>query len=180
MGNNFLQKYLSEINSKLNDLHHKDFANFIKLIKDVKKRNSKIIFVGNGGSAAIASHSSVDFTKTCKIRAVNFNEADLITCFSNDYGYENWVVEALKSYAKKDDLVVLISSSGQSKNILNAAKYCLKKKIKLATFTGFKRNNPIKKRGNLNFWVNCSKYNIIEMTHHIWILMAVDYLTVNK
>jgi D-sedoheptulose 7-phosphate isomerase len=89
-------------------------------------------------------------------------------------------LEALKSYAEKKDVVVLISSSGQSKNILNAAKYCSKKKIKLITFTGFKKNNPIKKIGNLNFWVNSSKYNIIEMTHHIWILMAVDYLTINK
>ena len=78
----------------------------------------------------MASQTSVDFTKACKIRAVNFNEADLITCFSNDYGYENWVVEALKAYSKKADTVVIISSSGQSKNLLNAAKYCSKEKIK--------------------------------------------------
>jgi D-sedoheptulose 7-phosphate isomerase len=180
MKNNFTKKYLSDINSTLNDLSQQDFNNFLKLIKNAKKTNNKIIFVGNGGSAAIASHVSVDFIKACKIRAINFNEADLITCFSNDYGYENWVLEALKSYAEKKDVVVLISSSGQSKNILNAAKYCSKKKIKLITFTGFKKNNPIKKIGNLNFWVNSSKYNIIEMTHHIWILMAVDYLTINK
>ena len=128
----------------------------------------------------MASHTSVDFTKACKIRAVNFNEADLITCFSNDYGYENWVVKALKAYSKKADAVVIISSSGQSKNLLIAAKYCSKKKIKLVTFTGFKKNNPIRKLGNLNFWVNSSQYNMVEMTHHIWILMAVDYLTISK
>ena len=180
MNTSFTKKYLSEISSKLNAVPRQDFANFIKLLKDVKKKNSKIIFVGNGGSAAMASHTSVDFTKACKIRAINFNEADLITCFSNDYGYENWVVEALKAYSKKADMVIIISSSGQSKNLLNAAKYCSKKKIKLVTFTGFKKNNPIKKLGNLNFWVNSSKYNMVEMTHHIWILMAVDYLTFSK
>lgn len=180
MNTSFTKKYLSEINLKLNDLPQHDFANFIKLLKSIKKKNSKIIFVGNGGSAAIAAHASVDFTKTCKIRAVNFNEADLITCFSNDYGYENWVVEALKAYSKKADIVIIISSSGQSRNVLNAAKYCSEKKIKLVTFTGFKKNNPIKKLGNLNFWVNSSQYNIVEMTHHIWILMAVDYLAINK
>lgn len=133
--------------------------------------------VGNGGSAAMASHCCVDFTKTSRVRAINFNEADLITCFANDYGYENWVVEGLKAYSNKDDLVILVSSSGQSKNIVNAAKYCHQKNIKLVTFTGFKKNNPVKKFGDLNFWVDSSKYNIIEMTHHVWILMAVDYLS---
>jgi len=180
MKKNFTKKYLSKINLKINSLCQQDFYKFVELVKDVKERNKKIFFIGNGGSAAIASHVSVDFTKVCKIKAINFNEADLITCFSNDYGYENWVVEALKAYANQNDLVVLISSSGESKNILNAAKYCSKKRIKLTTFTGFKKSNPIKKIGNLNFWVDSSEYNIIETTHQTWILMAVDYLAINK
>ena len=54
----------------------------------------KVIIAGNGGSAAMASHVAVDFTKAAGIRAINFNEADLITCFSNDYGYEHWVAQA--------------------------------------------------------------------------------------
>ena len=78
------------------------------LIKKIKN-----IVVGNGGSASIASHVSVDFVKAAKIRSINFNEANFLTCFSNDYGYENWVEEALKTYADKDDLLILISSSGR-------------------------------------------------------------------
>ena len=62
----------------------------------LKKNDKKIMIFGNGGSAAIASHVSVDLTKNAKIRCVNYNEADLITCFANDYGYENWVKQALK------------------------------------------------------------------------------------
>ena len=120
----YSKKYFKTISSNLNKLSDKEFLKFIHLLENVKKNNTKVIFIGNGGSAAMASHSSVDFTKTCKIRAINFNEADLITCFANDYGYENWVKEALKSYARKDDLVIAISSSGQSKNIHNAVKYC--------------------------------------------------------
>ena len=72
----------------------------------------KIILVGNGGSAAMASHVAVDFTKAARIRAVNFNESDLLTCLSNDYGYERWVEMALEFYADPGDLVILISSSG--------------------------------------------------------------------
>ena len=177
MKKNFINNYISEINSNLNFLIQKDFHKLINLVKKIKKNKKKIIMVGNGGSAAMASHCCVDFTKTSRVRAINFNEADLITCFANDYGYENWVVEGLKAYSNKDDLVILVSSSGLSKNIVNAAKYCHQKNIKLVTFTGFKKNNPVKKFGDLNFWVDSSKYNIIEMTHHVWILMAVDYLS---
>ena len=103
----------------------------------------------------------------------------MITCYGNDYGFENWITEALISYGDAEDLVVLISSSGQSKNIVNAAKFCNKKKINFATFTGFKKNNPLKKISKINFWVNSNSYNIIEMTHHIWLLMLVDFLSQN-
>tara|TARA_Y100000591_G_scaffold112950_1_gene96442 strand:+ start:194 stop:727 length:534 start_codon:yes stop_codon:yes gene_type:complete len=174
---NYKKNYLEKIYQNLNELNEKELFKFIKLIRIVKEKNSKIIFVGNGGSAAMASHVSVDFTKACKIRSVNFNEADLLTCYANDFGYENWVKEALKSYALKDDLIVLFSSSGKSKNMINAAKYCKQKKLKLVTFTGFSFSNPLGKMGNLNFWVNSKNYNFVEMTHHIWVLMAVDYLT---
>ena len=76
--------------------------------------------------------------------------------------------------------MILISSSGKSKNIVKAAKFCNKNKINLVTFTGFSISNPVKKLGKINFWVNSKKYNIVEMTHHIWILMVVDYLTKSK
>lgn len=173
----YIKNYFEEINQHLNELNEKDFLRFLKLVEIVKKKNSKVIFVGNGGSAAMSSHVSVDFTKASNIRSVNFNEADLITCFANDYGYRNWVKEALKAYAYNKDLVVLFSSSGTSENMINAAKYCSRNNINLVTFSGFKKNNPLSKIGKINFWVNSKKYNIIEMTHHIWVLMAVDYLS---
>ena len=122
----------------------------------------------------MCSHVSVDFTKAAKIRAINFNEADLITCFSNDYGYEQWVVEALKSYADPSDLVMLVSSSGASPNIVNAAKYARKTNLDLITFTGFRRDNELKRLGSVNFWANSISYNVVEMVHHIWMLALVD------
>ena len=103
----------------------------------VKASGRKIIIAGNGGSAALASHVAVDFTKAACVRAINFNEADLITCYANDYGYEHWLSQAFLSYADQGDLAILVSSSGRSANILNAAKTAREMGLTLATFSGF-------------------------------------------
>ena len=147
-----------------------------QLLLNLQKRNNKVLIAGNGGSAAMASHVSVDFTKQGGIRTVNFNEADLITCFANDYGYEHWVAKAIEFYGEKDDVVILISSSGNSENMINAAKTAKKLGIYSVTFTGFKVNNPLKQEGELNFWVDTKAYNIAENTHQIWLLMLCDLL----
>ena len=99
-------------------------------IKNVKKNDAKIILAGNGGSAAISSHVAVDFTKAAGVRAVNFNEADLITCFANDFGYEEWLSKAIEYYALQKDLIILISSSGKSANMVSAAKKCRQMELK--------------------------------------------------
>ena len=155
------------------DLENK-FYKALDFFLKIKKRNNKILIFGNGGSAAIASHFSVDMTKIGKIRSVNFNESDLLTCFSNDYGYENWVKKCIEFYADKTDLIILISSSGESKNMINAAKFAKAKKIKLITFTGFNKSNKLKKYGNLNFWVDSKIYNHIENIHQYWLLALAD------
>ena len=139
------------------------------------------MFFGNGGSAAIASHVSVDLTKNTKIRALNFNEADLLTCFSNDYGYEKWIEKTIEFYADSKDVIVLISSSGRSKNMLNACKAAKKKKISnIITLTGNKKNNPLSKLGKINLWVNSNIYNYIENIHQIWLLAICDSISINK
>ena len=152
----------------------------LNLIKQIKRNKKKIIIVGNGGSAAIASHFSVDMTKNGNVRCVNFNESDLITCFGNDYGYENWVKEAINFYADKGDLIILISSSGNSKNMINAAKFAKKRKNKIITYTGFSGKNNLKKYGNINFIVNSSNYNLIENTHQFLLLILVDIFSFFK
>tara|TARA_B100000959_G_scaffold142491_1_gene149563 strand:+ start:23 stop:592 length:570 start_codon:yes stop_codon:yes gene_type:complete len=146
-------------------------------LTQVKKNKAKIMIFGNGGSAAIASHASVDLTKNANIRAVNFNEADLITCFSNDYGYEKWIEKAIDFYADDKDVLILISSSGKSMNMINACKAARSKKIsKVITFTGNDINNPLSKLGDINFWINSKAYNFIENTHQVWLLTIVDLI----
>ena len=143
-------------------------------LKKIKKCNGKVIVIGNGGSAAMASHVAVDLTKAAQLRAISFNETSLITCFANDYGYENWPKQALLSYADSNDVLVLISSSGQSANIVNAAIQAKDMNIPVITFSGFDVNNPLRKLGVLNFWVDSKSYNIVEMTHHVWLVAIID------
>ena len=178
--NNYITNYVNKLSEFLIGFNKKDIIEIIKILKKIKNNRKKIILVGNGGSAAIASHVSVDFTKMCKIRAINFNEADLLTCFSNDYGYENWVQEAIKAYMNKNDMIILISSSGTSKNIVNAAKYCKKKSIDLITLSGFKKNNPLSKYGKVNFHIESVQYNFVEMSHHIILVYLVDFFAKSK
>ena len=142
-----------------------------------KKNKKKIMIFGNGGSAAIASHASVDLTKNANIRCVNYNESDLITCFSNDYGYDRWVEKAIDFYADEEDIVILISSSGKSKNMLNACKAAKNKKIqKIITLTGHEKNNPLSQLGDINLWIDSKAYNFVENTHQIWLLTVCDLI----
>ncbi len=180
MKNNYTEKYLKKFSKLLIDYNKKDFFKIINLLLKTKKNKGKVILVGNGGSAALASHVSVDLTKMCKIRAINFNEADLLTCLANDYGYENWVKEALQFFADKKDLLICISSSGESKNIINGAKFAKKIGCQVITLTGFQKTNKVKKIGDVNLWLDSKNYNFIEMIHHTWLLSIVDLISKAK
>jgi D-sedoheptulose 7-phosphate isomerase len=171
----FFEKYFNLINTTVISVNKDKLIAVSDLVKDVAIKGKKIIVVGNGGSAAMASHIAVDFTKAARVRAVNFNEADLITCFANDYGYEQWVVEALNAYADSGDLVILISSSGKSPNIVNGAIQAKKMGLKVVTLSGFGIDNPLRKLGDIEFWADSADYNVVEMSHHIWLLAIVDY-----
>lgn len=176
----FLTNYNEKFCKLINDFDHKSFDDCEKLIRECSSKGGKVVLVGNGGSAAMASHISVDLSKACSIRSINFNESDLITCFANDYGYENWVTEALKTYIDKDDLVILISSSGNSQNIVNAAKHCITQKINLITLSGFEKNNKINGLGKVNIWVDSNYYNFIEMAHHLFLVALVDSMSLGR
>ena len=159
----------------------KKLINLKKIFITTKKNRKKILIFGNGGSAAIASHFSVDLTKNAKIRCTNYNEPDLITCFSNDFGYERWVEMAIKYYGNKGDVLIVISSSGKSKNMINASIAARKKKFsKIITLTGHLVNNPVKKLGDINLWVNSKAYNYIENIHQFWLLSLVDLVIGKK
>ena len=175
----FVKNYLEDFSALVKPNEHvtKKIIEAKNVLVKAQKENVKVMIFGNGGSAAMASHASVDLTKGANIRAVNFNEADLITCFSNDYGYEKWVEKSVDFYADSNDVLILISSSGKSLNMINACKAAKNKKIsKIITFTGHDKNNPLSKLRDINFWIDSKAYNFVENVHQVWLLTIVDLI----
>ncbi|MHA2282090.1 MAG: SIS domain-containing protein [Promethearchaeota archaeon] len=170
----FYTNYFDSISNQIKQVDTFLLEKAVGIIKGGQDRGGKSIIAGNGGSAAIASHVSVDLMKAAKVRAINFNEADLITCFANDYGYENWVEKAIEFYADKKDVAIMISSSGSSKNIVNGALKSKELGLKIITFSGFKTDNLLRQIGDINFWANSSNYNVVEITHQVWLLAIVE------
>ena len=173
----YLDRYFEHFKAQLtdNDVREELIA-FKDLVLTTHVFGKKMVIAGNGGSASIASHCATDFTKAAGIRCVNFNEASIITCLANDFGYEHWLEKALEYYADDGDLVVLISSSGRSSNMVRAADYAVQRKLSLVTFTGFAPSNPLRARGNVNFWLKSRSYNIIETCHQLWLLSVCDLI----
>lgn len=171
----FLDNYFAEYKKLAFDRDiYAEINQFKVLATSVQQNNKKMMFAGNGASAAISAHGAVDFTKQAKVRGITFNEADLITCFANDYGYDNWVAEAIRCYADSGDAVVLTSVSGTSPSVVNAAIAAKELGLPVVTFTGRDPGNPLRSLGDINFWVDSHAYNIVECIHMIWMTTAID------
>lgn len=127
----------------------------------------KIIFLGNGGSNAISSHMAEDWSNHYK-PSLCFSDTAFMSCFANDFGWEQVFVTWMQKFVNPaQDTVVLISSSGASANILNAAAWCQQNAVPLITLSGFQPNNPLRSLGQVNFWVNSHSYYEVEVSHHI-------------
>ena len=175
----FLNKYLNDFSDlvKPDSKIIEKLSVVAKLCIDVQKKGKKILIFGNGGSAAIASHFSVDLTKNAKLRCLNFNESDLITCFSNDYGFEHWVEKAVEFYGDDGDMLIVISSSGNSVNMHNGTGAAKNKNFKsIVTLSGFSPDNQLRKLGDINLWVDSKAYNFVENIHQVWLLSIVDLI----
>ena len=176
----FFKDCFSNITERLNDADTNQLVAAADLIRSTGESDGKVIVVGNGGSAAIASHLAVDLTKAAGIRAVNFSDPALLTCFANDYGFEHWVEKAQGCFADECDLLVLVSSSGESANIVNGARRAVDMGLPILTLSGFASGNTLRSLGGINLWVNSRTYNIVENVHQIWMLSIVDYLVADK
>ncbi|MBO3761561.1 SIS domain-containing protein [Ciceribacter sp. L1K22] len=154
--------------------YYESLVSFKELIVETRSNGKKLIFAGNGASASIASHARVDFTKQCGCRSIDFNEPNLITAFSNDFGFENFMAEGVERFGDQEDVLVLISVSGESKNCVKAAERGKKRGLKVVTFTGKSPENTLRSLGDLNFWYDSAAYNIVECVHMLWICTVVD------
>lgn len=141
------------------------FEKAVEMILDCKSRSAKILLVGNGGSAAIASHLQNDLCDSVGVRAITFNEAPFLTAISNDHGYETFFGQAITLWTEKEDLLIAVSSSGRSENILLGVRECRKKEGKVITFSGFLPNNPLRQLGDINFYIPSEVYGFVETAH---------------
>ncbi len=142
----------------------------------IKNKTKNIFFLGNGGSNSICSHMMEDFMKLAGYPTYSFSDAALITCFANDFGYELAMKEWLKVFFTDQDLLVAISSSGESKNILAACKYAKEKGGKVITLSGFKKENSLRQLGDINFHIDVKSYGIAECYHQVILHIILDSL----
>lgn len=146
------------------------------LIEEQSRKSGKVVFIGNGGSAAISSHMSIDFWKNGNIPSMSFNDGAMLTCLGNDYGYDRVFEKPIEMFMKKEDVLIAISSSGRSPNILNGVQAAAKIGSPVITLSGFDGDNPLRIMGSLNFYVPADKYGFVEIIHQYichWILDSI-------
>ena len=136
----------------------------------------RMIFIGNGGSAAIASHMAEDWMKTAEIAALCFNDGAALTCYANDLGFDQVFAFPMRRHCGKHDLLFAISSSGESADILRACDVATEYNMDMITFSGKQPTNSLRKHGVINFYVPCEAYGPIEAAHLVLNHAILDYL----
>lgn len=159
-----------------NIIQQKAFDILLKKSEEIKKKERLVCLIGNGASASMASHMALDMWKHNGIKTMVFNDLVSLTAISNDYSYEEVFARPLDFFARKGDMVVCISSSGNSANILRAAELAKRKGVFAVTFSAMKEINPLRKLGNLNFYIPAQSYGLAEIGHQALLHLWVDYL----
>lgn len=135
------------------------------ILARVRGKGGSVYVIGNGGSAAVASHAVIDLINVAKLRAFTLNEPSVLTCIVNDYGYENAYSRLLAHMARPGDVLIAISSGGRSMNIRNAATQVVSNGGSVITLSGFSPDNPLRSLGDVNIWLDASDYGLVEVGH---------------
>lgn len=155
-----------------------DLAATFETVRDMchaaQDAGSKIMFIGNGGSMGIATHMAVDFSKNGKMRSMAFGDGAMLTCLGNDLGYENVFAKQIEWHGRENDVLIAISSSGRSANILNGVAAARAHGAKVVTFSGFRDDNPLRSKGDVNIYVRSMEYGFVEVAHQAIIHAILD------
>jgi len=173
---NLINHYFDTLSSAIRDVEVTDLSGNVMPVEDAFNRvrksahtvhdaGKKILFIGNGGSAGIASHLAIDFTKNGKLRSLAFNDPSALTALGNDLGYENVFAKQIEYHATSGDMVIAISSSGKSPNILGGVAAARQRDCEIVTFSGFTETNDLRKAGDVNFYVRAMEYGFVEVAH---------------
>lgn len=144
----------------------------VSMLKQMQAKNKTLMMVGNGGSASICSHMALDYWKNGMVKSTAFNDSSLLTAVSNDYSFAEVFSKTIEMFGQDGDMLYCISSSGKSANVLNAADAGQKKKCAVITFSGFSEENPLRKKGTINFYVPAFSYGYCEILH-LFIIHAI-------
>ena len=155
---------LGELQKEISVIKKRSFE-----FKDLIQAYDKVIIIGNGGSNSIASHIAQDYTKALGKRAISFSDPSRLTCYINDYGRDEAYSKFIEHFWEEGTMVILISSSGNSMNIVNAAKFCLEKDYPYMSFSGFDKNNKLNslKSYYFKYHVESHDYGVVESAHLI-------------
>ncbi|PIQ25972.1 phosphoheptose isomerase [bacterium (Candidatus Blackallbacteria) CG17_big_fil_post_rev_8_21_14_2_50_48_46] len=145
----------------------------------IRKTPGKLIILGNGGSNGVASHMAEDYTNNFK-PTLCFSDAAFMSCFANDFGWENAFQRWLQNFALPGDTLILISSSGASRNILNCAEWAIANGYPLISLSGFKPENPLRQLGDVRFYVESQSYKDVELMHAIILHTILEALIKSK
>lgn len=158
--------------SHANETTDAAFIRWRRMAQQVREQNKTLSLIGNGASASMASHFAADLTKNAYIRVQVFTDLAQLTAIGNDIGFESIYSVPLERYSNAGDMLVAISSSGRSSNILNAAKAMKERGGSVITLTGFSPDNPLRTMGDINFYVPAPTYGLVETCHaailHHW------------
>ena len=152
----------------------------VKLLTHSQANKKKLMVVGNGGSAGIAMHTLADYANAGGLKTVDFYGPALLTCMSNDYGYENVFAGPIGLLAEPDDMLFAISSSGKSPNIIKACDVANSRLCRVITFSGFNANNPLRRAGYVNFYVPSTHYGFVELVHQALLHCILDLFVKEK
>jgi D-sedoheptulose 7-phosphate isomerase len=150
------------------------FAEVSRLCRSAHNAGGTVMFIGNGGSMGIATHMAVDFSKAGQMRALSFGDGAALTCLGNDTGFENVFAHQIEWHGGAGDVLIAISSSGKSQDILNGVRVARQLGAKVVTFSGFRDDNPLRQQGDVNFYIRASEYGFVEVAHQAILHAILD------
>ena len=181
-----IEKYFDGLKNTLDSLDRKEIEDFIQILNNARKNGSRIFIMGNGGSGSTASHFACDFNKLAsfyfpdkprfKVECLNDNFSTMMA-YSNDESYELVFSEQLKNFLQKDDVVIALSGSGNSKNVLNAVEYANKIGAVTVGLTGY-NGGKLKQIAKYSINTNIDDMQISEDIHLVLTHLAMKAVNI--
>ena len=178
----YLRRYTSAVDSSIITIDTNEYGvpegvdKLVDFFIKWRAEGRKVFFIGNGGSSAIAIHMTADFMKNGGMKTVSLYDNAVITCFSNDYGYEYVFSKQIEKLMENQDILVAISSSGNSMNIINAIESASSIEATTISFTGFSSNNKARNGSGISIYVPSNEYGIVESIHNMILQAIVDMI----